>query len=37
MAKSIKLVELECHLLLMASPSEELVRASYGGNEGEVR
>ena len=31
-AKSVKLVELECRLLLVASPSEKLVRASYGGN-----
>ena len=36
-AKSVELVELECRLLLVASPSEELVRASYGGNVGEVR
>ena len=36
-AKSVKLVELECHLLLMASLSKELARASYGGNVGEVR
>ena len=36
-AKSVKLVELECRLLLVASPSEELARASYGGNVGEVR
>ena len=36
-AKSVKLVELECCLLLVASPSKELVRASYGGNVGEVR
>ena len=36
-AKSIKLVELECRLLLVASPSKELARASYGGNVGEVR
>ena len=31
-AKSVKLVELECRLLLVASPSEELAQASYGGN-----
>ena len=36
-AKSVKLVELECHLLLVASPSKELARASYGGNVGEVK
>ena len=36
-AKSVELVELECRLLLMASPSKELVRASYGGNIGEVK
>ena len=36
-AKSIELVELECCLLLVASPSKELARASYGGNVGEVR
>ena len=36
-AKSVKLVELECCLLLVASPSKELVRASYGGNIEEVR
>ena len=36
-AKSIKLVELECRLLLVASPSKELARASYGGNVGEVK
>ena len=36
-AKSVKLVELECRLLLMAFPSEKLARASYGGNVGEVR
>ena len=36
-AKSVKLVELECRLLLVASPSEELARASYGGNIGEVK
>ena len=36
-AKSVKLVELECRLLLVASPSKELARASYGGNVGEVR
>ena len=36
-AKSVKLVELECRLLLVASPSEKLARASYGGNVGEVR
>ena len=36
-AKSIELVELECRLLLVASPSEELARASYGGNVGEVK
>ena len=33
-AKSIKLVELECRLLLVVSPSKELARASYGGNVG---
>ena len=36
-AKSVKLVELECCLLLVASPSKELARASYGGNIGEVK
>ena len=36
-AKGVKLVELECHLLLVASPSKELARASYGGNVGEVK
>ena len=36
-AKSVKLVELECRLLLVASPSKELARASYGGNVGEVK
>ena len=36
-AKSVELVELECRLLLVASPSKELARASYGGNVGEVR
>ena len=36
-AKSVKLVELECRLLLVASPSEELARASYGGNVGKVK
>ena len=36
-AKSVKLVELECCLLLVVSPSKELARASYGGNVGEVR
>ena len=36
-AKSIKLIELECRLLLVASPSKELARASYGGNVGEVK
>ena len=36
-AKSVKLVELECCLLLVASPSKELARASYGGNVGEVK
>ena len=36
-AKSVKLVELECRLLLVASPSKELARASYGGNIGEVK
>ena len=33
-AKSVELVKLECRLLLVASPSKELVRASYGGNVG---
>ena len=36
-AKSVELVELECRLLLVASPSKELARASYGGNVGEVK
>ena len=36
-AKGVELVELECRLLLVASPSKELVRASYGGNVGGVR
>ena len=36
-AKSVELVELECRLLLVASPREELARASYGGNIGEVK
>ena len=36
-AKGIELVELECRLLLVASPSKELARASYGGNVGEVK
>ena len=36
-AKSVKLVELECRLLLVASPSKELARASYDGNVGEVK
>ena len=36
-AKSVELVKLECRLLLVASPIEELARASYGGNVGEVR
>ena len=36
-AESVKLVELECRLLLVASPSKELVRVSYGGNIGEVK
>ena len=31
-AKGVELVKLECRLLLVASPSEELARASYGGN-----
>ena len=35
--KSVELVKLECRLLLVASPSEELVRESYGGNVGEVK
>ena len=35
--KGVELVELECHLLLVASPSKELARVSYGGNVGEVR
>ena len=36
-AKSVELVKLECRLLLVASPSKELARASYGGNVGEVK
>ena len=36
-AKSVELVELECRLLLVVSPSKELARASYGGNVGEVK
>ena len=36
-AKSVELVELECRLLLVASPSKELARASYGGNVGGVK
>ena len=36
-AKSVELVKLECRLLLVASPSKELARASYGGSVGEVR
>ena len=35
--KSVELVELERRLLLVASPSEELARASYGGNVGEAK
>ena len=33
-AKSVELIKLEHRLLLVASPSEELARASYGGNVG---
>ena len=35
--KSVKLVELEGRLLLVASPSVELAGAGNGGNVGEVR
>ena len=37
MEESIKLVKLEGHLLLVASPSVELAGAGNGGNVGEVR